>query len=134
MGAGHEGGCLCGQLRYRIRAVREAFWCHCTMCRRASGAAALPWASVARADFAFTAGTPATFASSPGVTRAFCGTCGSPILFDMAAEDALDVTLGTLDDPSAIVPARHIWVASALSMADGLGPDLPRHPGEASSS
>ena len=130
-GEGLTGGCLCRRLTYRIRTVRSACWCHCTMCRRASGSAALPWATVPRADFAFTSGVPAAYASSAGVTRAFCGDCGSPILFDMAAEDAVDVTIGTLDDPDALTPTHHIWTATALALAAGLGAALPRHAAEA---
>lgn len=124
------GGCLCGKMRYRIARVASAYWCHCTLCRRASGSAALPWASVARADFTWTEGEPARFASSPGVTRFFCGTCGSPLVFDMACEGEVDVTLGTLDDPDAVPPTHHIWTESALSMAEGLGGPLPRHAAE----
>jgi len=125
-----EGGCLCGAVRYRLRRVESAYWCHCTMCRRASGSGALPWATVARADFELTRGTLKTYASSPGVARGFCGACGSPILFDMAAEAAVDVTLGTLDDPDSLAPTHHIWTTTALAMTDGLGAGLPRHAGE----
>lgn len=125
-----EGGCLCGRLRYRLERVKSAYWCHCTLCRRASGSAALPWVSVAREDFAFIAGKPAIFESSPGVARSFCGTCGSPIVFDMARESDVDITIGTLDAPDRVTPTHHIWVASALHMADDLGSGLPRHEGE----
>jgi hypothetical protein len=125
------GGCLCGAVRYRLRHPRAAYWCHCTICRRASGSAALPWVTVAREDFEVVQGVMATYASSPGVSRGFCGTCGSPILFDMAREDAVDVTLGTLDDPDQLTPTHHIWTSTALAMADGLGPGLPRHAAEA---
>ena len=126
-----DGGCLCGRVRYRLERVRGAFFCHCAMCRRASGANALPWASVARADFSLTSGALAFYASSPGVRRGFCGACGSPILFDMSSEDAVDVTLGTLDAPDRIRPTHHLWAASALAMSAGLGSGLPRHQEEA---
>lgn len=124
------GGCLCGRVRYRLRDVKSAYWCHCAMCRRASGSGALPWVSVARDDFEITAGTPATYVSSPGVTRLFCGTCGSPLAFDMAREADVDVTVGTLDGPDAIVPTHHIWMQSALALTEGLGAGLPRHQAE----
>lgn len=124
------GGCLCGQVRYRIAKVEAAFFCHCAMCRKASGANALAWVSVARADFTLTAGPLALYASSPGVERGFCGACGSPILFDMAAENAVDVTVGTLDDPDAVAPTHHIWTRSALHMSEGLGHGLPRYEAE----
>ncbi len=125
-----EGGCLCGAVRYRLRHPRSAYWCHCTMCRRASGSAALPWVSVVRADFEVTQGALATFSSSPGVARGFCGACGSPIVFDMAREAEVDVTLGTLDTPDALPPTHHLWTRSALAMSAGLGAGLPRHTAE----
>lgn len=125
-----QGGCLCGRLRYRLERVKSAYWCHCTLCRRASGSAALPWLTVARGDFAFISGVPAAFESSPGVRRFFCGACGSPILFDMARESDVDVTIGTLDDPDSVTPTHHIWVGSALHMAEDLGAGLPRYEGE----
>ncbi|MFG1357513.1 GFA family protein [Xanthobacter pseudotagetidis] len=126
-----QGGCLCGAVRYRLRHPRAAYWCHCTMCRRASGSAALPWVSVARGDFELVQGVMTTYASSAGVSRDFCGRCGSPILFDMACEDAVDVTLGTLDQPDLLPPSHHIWCSTNLEMARTLGSGLPRHAGEA---
>lgn len=125
------GGCLCGRVRYRLKRVQAAFFCHCSQCRKASGANALPWASVARADFVLTAGKLAVHASSAGVRRGFCGACGSPILFDKDGEDAVDTTLGTLDRPDAVTPTHHIWTGSALAMSAGLGASLPRHAEEA---
>ncbi|MFS8038512.1 GFA family protein [Xanthobacter sp. AM11] len=125
------GGCLCGRIRYRIARLASAYWCHCTMCRRASGSAALPWASVERADLEVTQGTPQRFSSSPGVARFFCGACGSPLVFDMAQEAQVDVTLGTLDDPDQVRPTHHIWTQTALAMTEGLGAALPRHAAEA---
>lgn len=125
-----EGGCLCGQFRYRIHRVNAAYWCHCTMCRRASGAAALPWASVERHNFEIIAGALKRFASSSGTSRGFCGTCGSQIMFDMIEEAEIDITIGTLDAPDAVTPTHHIWVDSALKMSGGLGPHLPQYVAE----
>ncbi|MGQ3671668.1 GFA family protein [Xanthobacter sp. TB0136] len=125
-----EGGCLCGQVRYRISSVTSAFWCHCTMCRRASGASAVPWASVPRGAFHMVRGMLRQFESSPGVRRGFCGACGSPILFDMAQESEVDITIGTLDQPDALSPTHHIWTGSQLNMSHGLGSALPHHPAE----
>ncbi len=127
---GAEGGCLCGAIRYRLREVRSAYWCHCTMCRRSSGSNALPWATVARGDFEVIRGTLKRYTSSPGVERGFCANCGSPILFDMADEAAVDVTLGTLDAPDSLPPTHHIWTAGALAMSQGLGHELPRYEAE----
>lgn len=121
------GGCLCGQVRYRIARPGPAYWCHCTLCRRNSGADALPWVTVAREDFTLTSGTLSAYASSPGTLRRFCGTCGGVLVFDMAAEEAIDVAIGTLDAPDDCPPTFHIWTRSALKMSAGLGAGLPRY-------
>lgn len=126
----HEGGCLCGAVRYR--ASGRPLWvahCHCRSCRRASGAAFVTWAGFAQAAFAVTAGEPAQFASSPGVARGFCAACGSPLTYQaerFAGE--VHVTVGTLDVPEAFPPEVHVWCAHALPWVR-LDDGLPRHAG-----
>lgn len=42
-----EGGCLCGAVRYRVTGKPyHVTHCHCSMCRRASGAPLVTWFSV----------------------------------------------------------------------------------------
>jgi hypothetical protein len=48
----HTGSCLCGAVKYRIDTpIREVSHCHCSMCRKAHGAAFASYASVPRAAF-----------------------------------------------------------------------------------
>ena len=48
-----EGGCLCGALRYRLDAAPlDIGYCHCSMCRRSTGAPVLAWACIPAAAFA----------------------------------------------------------------------------------
>jgi hypothetical protein len=109
------GGCLCGALRYRIDADdAHASICHCTSCRRAAGAQSVAWGTVALDRFAWTAGTPAAHASSPGIVRTHCPACGTSLTY-RASPDSIDVTLGSLDDPEAIVPTCETWLSHRLS-------------------
>ena len=40
MTVSHEGGCVCGAVRYRVKAQPQAgLVCHCTWCQRRSGSA-----------------------------------------------------------------------------------------------
>src|SRR5207244_2767526 len=56
--------------------------------------------------------------------------CGTALTFrETARPGSVDVTVGSMDRPDAIVPAAHIWTASQLAWLR-LGDDLPRHPGE----
>jgi hypothetical protein len=77
-----EGGCLCGAVRYRIHGEPiVSGTCQCRSCRKASAAAIVPWLQVSSEQFAFTAGQPVEFQSSPPVTRSFCGRCGTPLTY-----------------------------------------------------
>jgi hypothetical protein len=126
----YEGGCLCGAVRYRARGpVLSAPYCHCTICRRASGAPVVAWGTFTAAGFAFTAGVPARYASSATATRQFCPRCGSALTFQFHDRpEEIDVTLATLDDPAAVAPTHHTFVADRLPWLR-LADDLPRYPG-----
>jgi hypothetical protein len=124
------GRCLCGAVRYRLGPRLYApTLCHCASCRRACGAHAVGWVTVAAQDLAYTAGSPREIESSPGVRRAFCERCGAPLSYRTARRPGeIDVTIGTLDDPGRAAPADHIWMADAPAWdrpADG----LPQYPG-----
>lgn len=123
------GGCLCGDIRYRISAPAvEALYCHCLMCRRAHGAPVVAWLTVRRADFSFTAGTPHDYRSSADAIRCFCGRCGTPLTWRAIANPAfVDVSIGSLDDPAAVAPSLHLWTESRIAWFDTVD-HLPRYP------
>lgn len=123
-----DGGCLCGAVRYTVigRPLNSGI-CHCRTCQRISSAPRLPFIGVRSEDFGFTKGAPATYRSSPGVSRSFCGLCGSPLTY--RCDDApgeLDVMTVSLDDPGAFPPAFHVWADEAVGW-DSLAGDLPSH-------
>jgi hypothetical protein len=125
-----EGGCLCGQVRFGFSAgaVFDAGYCHCRMCQRASGAPVIAFANVPAADFAVTAGAPRLYASSPGVVRAFCGTCGAQLYCAPAGGTGhVAVNIGCLDDPeaAAIRPRLHMFAGQQLNWL-ALRDNLPR--------
>jgi len=124
----HEGGCLCGAVRYRIAAEPTSVaYCHCRMCQRAGGAPVMAWATVPADAFAFVRGKPATYASSTFAERQFCPRCGSPLTFRYRPETGEgDVTVASLDHPDALPPQYHIWTASRPAWFDTTD-SLPRH-------
>ncbi len=112
-----EGGCLCGRLRYEVQGgpKGDVGHCHCSMCRRASGAPVVTWFTIDKDRFRWTQGEPTVFKSSAKGTRTFCGRCGSPITFhhtDYAAD--LDVTVCSLDRPEDMPPTLQIWTGNRL--------------------
>ena len=124
-----EGGCQCGAVRYRVTgAATMTALCHCSMCRRASGAPAVAWALFADDQVAFTGATPKAYESSPGCRRGFCANCGSPISFTADYIPGLvDLTIGSMDDPDQVAPALHYWESERVSWLH-VADDLPRYP------
>ena len=123
-----EGGCRCGAVRYR--AEGGPLWvshCHCEECRRSSGAPVSTFVGVSDTGFAFVAGTPGSYESSPRVERTFCGTCGTPLTYVAAVYPGeVHIMAGTLDQPETLAPERHVFVRERMPWLE-MGDDLPRH-------
>ena len=101
------GGCLCGAVRYEIsEPLSQAGSCHCSMCRRAHGAAFATFAAVKPESFRWLAGHEdvSVYQSSPEGYRVFCRHCGSP-LGAMQDDKITWVTLGTIDGDQCRHPA-----------------------------
>lgn len=126
-----RGSCLCGGVRFEIRRTTGPFeLCHCSRCRKASGAAFAAGLRVRGEDFRLVQGRELiqTFEapiieSPPPYTNSFCGRCGSPV--PVASDDAswLEIPAGTLDDDPKMRPDKHIYVdfkSSWYSIADPL--------------
>lgn len=112
-----RGGCLCGAVRYTSLARPSCLThCHCQSCRKASGAAFVSWFSVPAEDLHWQ-GSPRFYASSAGVTRGFCPECGTTLSYQRA-EDEIDLTLATLDQPEAFPPVDHSFWCEHLPWAD----------------
>jgi len=121
-----EGGCLCGDVRYKISETPLATGiCHCISCRRGAGAESVAWAVCSIAAFKFTHSTPAIFESSKDVSRTFCRRCGTSLTYQNSP-DSIDVTLATLDDPEKLSPAKEVWAESRISW-NALHGDIPIH-------
>jgi hypothetical protein len=102
--------------------------CHCVTCRRVSAAPAVAWFSVSSDGLRWVHGTPKTFESSPGVVRAFCGECGTPLTYAMAtSSDVIDVSTCSLDEPGDVPPATHTWTSYRISW-DAAVDGLPAYP------
>jgi len=115
-----EGGCNCGQVRYRIEGSPLAVAaCHCTRCRRQSGAAysvnlVVPVAQMSIDGQLSVFEDTDTTSGSP-VYREFCGTCGSPIRSVIGANPGVvAVKAGTLDNPDPYAPGLHVYTRSKI--------------------
>jgi hypothetical protein len=116
------GGCQCGAVRYALMGLPDRVpLCHCRMCQKAVGGPFAAFARVRETDFAWTRGTPASFASSSLARRDFCSTCGTPLSFRYNDSESVSVTIGSLDRPQEVLPTSHLGGESRLGWLDALG-------------
>lgn len=123
-----EGGCLCGAIRYRSTAapVRGVI-CHCSMCRKHSGAPILAFVHFPRDAFTWVKGEPTRYRSSQYAERGFCPKCGSSLsIHEEVLEDRVQVTLGSLDEPNRAKIDDHVWTVDRIGWFD-VQDDLPRY-------
>jgi hypothetical protein len=124
------GGCLCGAVRYSIGL--PPLWvahCHCSMCRRAQGAAFVTWVGAREAGFVLESGAEvlARYQSSAAATRSFCIRCGSPLFFQSSHwPGEVHVTLASLDSVAGLEPAAHAYWGSRAVWLAWDGGDLPK--------
>ena len=128
-----HGRCHCGQVQYEMpQDVAHHALCHCTDCRRSSGAPAVAWALAPR-DQVTISGTLKSYASSEHAVRQFCPECGTGLFYlnEQIFPGMVDVQSATLDDPDAIAVQAQIqtaerigWMATCHEL-----PAFERYPG-----
>ena len=108
--------CLCGGVAIEVTGkVGPLVHCHCSSCRKASGTAFSSNANVRRAYWRWVSGEDLIreFESSPGVYRAFCSRCGSPVYSRWDADpDMLRLRLGLVNEDPERRALAHYWVES----------------------
>ena len=132
----HEGGCLCGAMRFHAEQdhSRTATHCFCRMCRKANGGTFVTWVAHTAERFAFTSGTPSMFHSSDLAERSFCGTCGGAMTFQAVGDpkgppQVIWITLGSMDRPGDITPTHHIFTDDKPAWLQ-VDDELPRFPSQ----
>jgi hypothetical protein len=129
------GSCLCGSVRYEITAsLGDAEHCHCSMCRKAHGAAFSTNSVIPTEALTVTSGAAlvSEYESSPNRRKCFCSNCGSQLFIRRLDKPEFTVvTLGTIDGDPRARPQRHVFVASKApwyEIADAL-PQFKIYPG-----
>ena len=124
-----QGGCLCGAVRYRLESEPfDVGYCHCTICRRATGAPVVAFGTVPFGRF-LVSGSPCRRRSTEFGERWFCRECGTQIAMHVDHQpDTIDFTIGSLDDPELVRPQFHIFFGSRIEWFDSAD-RLPRYYG-----
>lgn len=117
----YDGGCFCGAIRYRFTDVFDAGYCHCSICRRTTGAPMIAWANTPAPGFNLLQGEPKFLSSSYDFKRGFCGECGT-LMFSRSKDPArwayVSIHHGTIDRAAEIEPAVHICWSDRLPWFD----------------
>ena len=126
------GGCLCGGVRFEVSGpFLRASHCHCSRCRRHSGAAVCTQGRVRREDFRLVkgAGLVRTYKTGDHASKAFCRVCGSSLFGgDWPEGTEVSIRLGAMDGDPGIRPQFHTFVESRAPW-DTITDDLPQYPG-----
>jgi hypothetical protein len=122
--SGASGACLCGAVRFEIEfPTKWCAHCHCSMCRRAHGAAFVTFVGVARERGEENV---QRYASSRDAIRSFCRVCGSTLFFEgVRWKDEVHVVRAAIEGTIDRDPQAHCYFddrARWVTIAD----DLPR--------
>jgi hypothetical protein len=114
-----EGGCACGEVRYRLgRPPLFVHCCHCLNCQRQTGAGFAINVLIERDHVELLARepdrvpVPRSGAKRQQIYR--CPVCETAVWSTYTRKSVLFVRAGTLDDPSAVEPDVHIFTRSKL--------------------
>lgn len=116
LGRMRTGRCLCGAVTYELSGdlIATAI-CHCDHCQRQSGGAFSVNLVAHESQLAIN-GELTTYeergerGDAVYVRRRFCGSCGSPIVSELAmSAGVVAVKAGTLDDRSTVQPTVEVW-------------------------
>lgn len=124
-----RGRCYCGAAAFEVEGpFAYALNCHCSQCRRVTGAAFKPFAGIARERVRVTQGALLVVGDATANHDSHCAACGS-WLFSVVREGAFaHVAMGALDGDPGIRPTAHIFVGSKAPWFE-ITDDLPRFEG-----
>ncbi len=118
--------CLCGAVVWDIDGPVEFMsHCHCARCRKAHGAAFATVVAGPADRFRLQGAEHVVrWESSPGLSRCFCGRCGS-VVPGNPVDGLVFLPAGNFDDDPGVRPVAHIFVASKASWFE-IHDSLPR--------
>jgi hypothetical protein len=128
-----KGGCLCGKINYEIKLNKhidkiKSNYCHCTMCRKASGSGIATFITLPKNDVEINGlNNLIKYKSSENCKRSFCSNCGSQLFWENIDEDTIDIGIGSLNNPEEIdkiKPKYHFWTENKILSIDL---DVPKY-------
>lgn len=111
-----KGECLCGNVKFEIEEeIRNLYQCHCTLCRKATGAAANAATFVQGTAFRWVSGESGikSFKKPSGFRSDFCSECGSPVPNSLRDSGMVWIPAGLLNEAVSSRVSVHLHTKSA---------------------
>ena len=126
-----NGSCLCGAVSYRFHGPEQVFqYCHCSRCRKFTGAAHSANLIVDPKNFEWLAGENFVgryeHPEAKHFATCFCKRCGSSLPWLSQSGVSVVIPAGTLDDDPGIRPKHNIYYASRAPWREEVGA-LPQY-------
>jgi len=119
-----SGSCLCNAVQFKVSgAPKSVVNCHCSICRKQSGAPFSTYVAVPESAFEIVAGADSisSFQIGEGAQKYFCKHCGSPIFNNNIRYPGLSIIyLGGISDLMEITPTANIYCESQLSWTSSI--------------
>jgi len=115
-----QGECLCGRVKFEIDGkIRNLYQCHCSLCRKTTGAAANAATFVQSSSFHWVSGQSEirSYQKPSGFRSDFCSSCGSPVPNSLRGTEMVWVPAGLLDELDVSRVSAHLHTASAAPWA-----------------
>lgn len=109
------GSCVCQAVKFSVEdQFLYAGYCHCSLCRKASGAAGTAIGGIQADKFRVLSGQAQIkrFVRSAESVTCFCTNCGSTLFGEKPASGLIHVRYGALDSSPSLRPQAHMHVAS----------------------
>lgn len=122
------GECYCRAVRFEVAdEFSYAMNCHCSNCRRTTGAAFKPFAGIPHDKLRIVRGGDLRMIFGDETTHdAHCAHCGSLLYSRVREGEWVHVAMGTLVDAPSIRPSAHIFVGSKAPWYD-ITDNLPQY-------
>lgn len=110
-----SGKCLCGEVSFKLKDnVPNLYQCHCSLCRKATGAEANAATLVNKANLVWVSGEKniKSYEDSTGFRSNFCDKCGSPLPNIVKGTEVYWVPAGLLERANSLKIVAHILTDS----------------------
>ena len=125
-----EGSCLCGGVRFELHpGYTDIYQCHCSRCRKVSGAASNAVVVAPASSLVWLSGRELgkRYLLDGDWPVEFCANCGSKLPTADENGQTYWVPAGLLDADPGVAVGAHIYVDSKADW-DEIGGDAPQYP------